>query len=96
MKPPTILPAPPVAPAPVAIGDGAALMPDLRGLSARDAALAAARLGLIVRLRGTGRVAAQVPQPGEEVAAGAACSLLLGDAAAPGAVAGAAADGTLR
>jgi cell division protein FtsI (penicillin-binding protein 3) len=89
-------PAPLAAPAPVSIGDGAALMPDLRGLSARDAALAAARLGLIVRLRGTGRVAAQVPQPGEEVAPGAACSLLLGDAAAPGAVAGTAADGTLR
>ena len=59
------------------------LMPDLRGRSAREAALLAARRGLIVELKGSGRVTAQTPQPGEEIETGAACVLVLGrDAAA--------------
>jgi cell division protein FtsI (penicillin-binding protein 3) len=54
------------------------LMPDLRGRSAREAALVAARRGLIVELKGSGRVRAQTPEPGQEIEAGAACVLVLG------------------
>jgi cell division protein FtsI (penicillin-binding protein 3) len=56
------------------------LMPDLRGTSAREGATAAARLGLIVELRGSGRVARQTPEPGAEVEAGMTCVLQLGGA----------------
>jgi cell division protein FtsI (penicillin-binding protein 3) len=60
------------------------LMPDLRGRSAREAALLAARRGLIVELKGSGRVTAQTPLPGEEIEAGSACVLVLGREPAPG------------
>jgi cell division protein FtsI (penicillin-binding protein 3) len=53
-------------------------MPDLRGRSARDAAVAAARRGLIVELEGSGRVLAQSPEPGTEIEPGHACLLVLG------------------
>ncbi len=53
-------------------------MPDLRGKPAREAALAAARRGLIVELKGTGSVIAQSPDAGTEIEAGAACVLTLG------------------
>ena len=47
-------------------------MPDLRGRSAREAALMAARRGLIVELRGSGRVRRpRRPEPGTEIEAGA-------------------------
>ena len=36
-------------------------MPDLRGRPAREAAIAAARRGLVVELRGSGQVVAQSP-----------------------------------
>jgi cell division protein FtsI (penicillin-binding protein 3) len=49
---------------------GPGRMPDLRGHAAREAALAAARQGLIVELRGSGRVVEQSPLPGAEVEAG--------------------------
>ena len=39
-------------------------MPDLRGRSAREAAIAAARRGLVVELKGSGRVIAQRPEAG--------------------------------
>jgi cell division protein FtsI (penicillin-binding protein 3) len=52
-------------------------MPDLRGLSAREAATLAARQGLIVELRGSGRVIAQAPAPGTEVEAVMTCVLTL-------------------
>jgi beta-lactam-binding protein with PASTA domain len=69
------------APPPAAEGDPG-LMPDLRGRSAREAALLAARRGLIVELKGSGRVVDQVPEPGTEIEAGATCVLTLrrGDA----------------
>jgi cell division protein FtsI (penicillin-binding protein 3) len=54
-----------------------ALMPDLRGRSAREAALVAARRGLIVELRGFGRVAEQTPAAGVEVEPGTRCVLTL-------------------
>src|SRR5204863_44299 len=44
-------------------GTDPGLMPDLRGASAREGATAAARLGLIVELKGTGRVVTQSPEP---------------------------------
>ena len=52
-------------------------MPDLRGLSAREAATLAARQGLIVELKGSGRVVAQAPAPGTEVEAVMTCVLTL-------------------
>lgn len=52
-------------------------MPDLRGRSAREAAIAAARQGLIVELKGSGRVLTQSPEPGAELEAGMTCLLTL-------------------
>jgi membrane peptidoglycan carboxypeptidase len=84
-------PGPPGPPqAPSAAGPGLAreaedprIMPDLRGESAREAAIAAARRGLIVELKGSGRVVAQTPEPGAEVEPGQNCVLeLSGDRAA--------------
>jgi cell division protein FtsI (penicillin-binding protein 3) len=54
------------------------LMPDLRGRSAREAAIVAARRGLIVELHGSGRVVSQSPEPGTEIEAGNTCVLALG------------------
>jgi cell division protein FtsI (penicillin-binding protein 3) len=56
---------------------GPGRMPDLRGRSAREAAIAAARRGLIVELSGSGRVVEQTPAPGVEIASGSACRLVL-------------------
>ncbi|MBN2371248.1 MAG: PASTA domain-containing protein [Vicinamibacteria bacterium] len=53
------------------------VMPDLHGRSARDAAVTAAKHGLVVRLRGFGRVSQQDPQPGSVVSAGDTCVLTL-------------------
>ncbi|HWX25601.1 MAG TPA: penicillin-binding transpeptidase domain-containing protein, partial [Vicinamibacteria bacterium] len=53
------------------------LMPDLRGVSAREAAIAAGRRGLVVVLHGTGRVVAQTPEPGTELETGMTCVLTL-------------------
>jgi cell division protein FtsI (penicillin-binding protein 3) len=69
-----------VAPAALLDHGDPALMPDLRGLSAREAALLAARRGLIVQLQGSGRVVAQLPEPGTEVETGIACLLRLSPA----------------
>jgi cell division protein FtsI (penicillin-binding protein 3) len=54
------------------------LMPDLRGRSAREAAIAVARRGLVVELQGSGHVVAQSPQPGAEIDPGNTCVLTLG------------------
>jgi cell division protein FtsI (penicillin-binding protein 3) len=54
------------------------LMPDLRGRPAREAAIAAARRGLVVELRGSGQVVAQSPEPGAEIEPGLTCLLTLG------------------
>jgi cell division protein FtsI (penicillin-binding protein 3) len=53
------------------------VMPDLRGASAREAALAAARRGLVVKLEGSGEVVAQKPEPGTEIENGMTCVLSL-------------------
>ncbi len=66
-------------PAAAPVDDGEpALMPDLRRRSAREAAIVAARRGLIVELHGSGRVVSQSPEPGTEIEAGNTCVLTLG------------------
>jgi cell division protein FtsI (penicillin-binding protein 3) len=55
-----------------------ARMPDLHGRSAREAAVWAARFGLIVELRGSGSVQAQAPEPGTTLEDGMTCVLTLG------------------
>jgi cell division protein FtsI (penicillin-binding protein 3) len=54
-----------------------ALMPDLTGRPAREAAIAAARRGLAVELRGSGRVVSQAPEPGTRLEPGMVCLLRL-------------------
>lgn len=54
------------------------LMPDLRGRSAREAAVWAARFGLIVELKGSGSVQSQTPEPGALLEDGMTCVLSLG------------------
>jgi membrane peptidoglycan carboxypeptidase len=57
------------------------LMPDLRGLSARDALRLISSLGLLARMTGDGFVVAQDPAPGSALERGEACALRLGRAA---------------
>jgi len=54
------------------------LMPDLRGLSARDALRSLARIGMSARLSGDGFVVEQSPVPGSALLRGEACTLKLG------------------
>lgn len=54
------------------------LMPELLGLSGREALRIAAQLGLHPRLRGNGRVVRQTPEPGVAVERGMACEIVLG------------------
>lgn len=63
-----------------------ATMPDLRGLSAREASAIAAHLGLVVALTGSGQVAAQNPTPGAAIEPGVTCTLALGRSAQTAAV----------
>jgi len=56
--------------------DGGGL-PDLRGMSARDALRELARLGLTARMQGAGVVTEQTPAPGSTIEPGAACTLVL-------------------
>jgi cell division protein FtsI (penicillin-binding protein 3) len=62
----------------------ARVMPDLRGRSAREAAIDAARRGLLVELHGSGRVFAQRPEPGTPVEPGSPCVLTLKQSAVAG------------
>ncbi|MEO8500163.1 MAG: penicillin-binding transpeptidase domain-containing protein [Vicinamibacteria bacterium] len=57
--------------------DDPRIMPDLRGLSLREAALLAARHGLSVEIHGQGVVAGQTPLPGTPLEPGMTCSLQL-------------------
>ena len=54
------------------------LMPDLRGLSAREALRSLARIGLIAKVSGDGFVLEQNPAPGDALVRGDACTLTLG------------------
>jgi len=53
------------------------LMPDLRGLSARDALRLLSRIGMSARLSGSGFVVDQRPQAGSPLVRGVACVLTL-------------------
>jgi cell division protein FtsI (penicillin-binding protein 3) len=68
----------PPRPAVLPPDDEPGFMPDLRGRSAREAAIAAARRGLVVELRGSGHVIVQSPEPGTEIEPGNTCVLTLG------------------
>jgi cell division protein FtsI (penicillin-binding protein 3) len=52
-------------------------MPDLRGLSAREALRLLSRIGLTARLSGSGFVVDQRPQAGSPLVRGDTCSLTL-------------------
>jgi cell division protein FtsI (penicillin-binding protein 3) len=54
------------------------LMPDLRGMSARDALRSLSRIGMTARLAGDGFVLEQSPAPGAALVRGEACTLRLG------------------
>jgi cell division protein FtsI (penicillin-binding protein 3) len=54
------------------------LMPDLRGLSGREALRLLSRIGLTARLSGDGVVVDQAPQPGAALVRGGTCQLKLG------------------
>jgi cell division protein FtsI (penicillin-binding protein 3) len=56
----------------------AGVMPDLRGLSAREAVQSLTRIGLRARLSGTGFVVEQSPEPGADLAQADAAMLRLG------------------
>ena len=60
---------PTVIPVMTAVGNRL-VMPDVRGLAARDAVRALGAIGLSVRLRGSGFVASQTPDAGQSVEAG--------------------------
>ena len=53
------------------------LIPDLRGLSARDAVLVLGPAGAAVQLAGTGLVSEQTPAPGAWIAEGDAVAIAL-------------------
>jgi len=82
-------PTPAAIPAIVAVHhpgpSGADVVPDLRGLSGREAVQTLARLGLSVRLRGSGMVVRQIPEPGEPLERGGASTLWLERYASEGA-----------
>jgi cell division protein FtsI (penicillin-binding protein 3) len=54
------------------------LMPDLRGLSGREALRLLSRIGMTARLSGDGVVIDQTPEPGAALVRGDACQLKLG------------------
>jgi cell division protein FtsI (penicillin-binding protein 3) len=58
-------------------------VPDLRGLSAREAMRSLAELGLTPRLRGSGIVVDQDPLPGMPLERGSVCMLILDRAPQP-------------
>jgi cell division protein FtsI (penicillin-binding protein 3) len=60
------------------VSDGSAgTVPDVRGLSAREAVRRLVRLGLAARLSGDGLVVSQEPQPGDSIEPGGTCVLRL-------------------
>jgi cell division protein FtsI (penicillin-binding protein 3) len=68
------LPQPPVL---SLVADTPGTVPDLRGLSAREAVHRLVKLGLSARLSGNGFVVSQDPQPGTALEAGGVCRLQL-------------------
>jgi cell division protein FtsI (penicillin-binding protein 3) len=72
---PTSLVLPPAAVPPAAGDDG--LVPDLRGVSAREAVRRLAHLGVTVRMHGQGVVVEQYPAAGTALERGMTCTLVL-------------------
>jgi cell division protein FtsI (penicillin-binding protein 3) len=64
------------------VADGPGTLPDLRGMSAREATRTLVKLGLTARLAGDGFVVAQDPQPGSPIDEGGVCRLTLARAPA--------------
>jgi len=52
------------------------VMPDLRGMSIRSALEVAGRLGMKIRISGTGKVKDQYPKPGRRIAGGKECVIV--------------------
>jgi cell division protein FtsI (penicillin-binding protein 3) len=80
-QPQDMVPRPAMAPATPALAaelTPAGQMPDLRGLSARDAIRTLTRVGLTARISGDGFVIEQSPQPGSLLGSGHECILTLG------------------
>jgi cell division protein FtsI (penicillin-binding protein 3) len=67
---------------------GQALMPDVRGLSGRDALRVLGAAGLAIKLHGDGVVSAQAPLPGEPIERGGTSVLQLRRTVAPPATSG--------
>jgi cell division protein FtsI/penicillin-binding protein 2 len=65
---------------PVSRPDGTPVVPDLRGLSARESLKLLAQLGLTARLRGVGVVTRQQPEAGAPIDRGSEATLWLGRA----------------
>jgi cell division protein FtsI (penicillin-binding protein 3) len=86
--------APLIGPAVVSLPvNGEAGVPDLTGMSAREASRELARLGLTARMQGAGFVVDQRPAPGSPLEPGAICTLILNrrpETGASGRLAGAA------
>src|SRR5688572_11832339 len=61
----------------VGADEGLRDLPDLRGLSAREALRVVTKMGLTARLTGSGVVASQTPAPGTPIEPGMACDLKL-------------------
>jgi membrane peptidoglycan carboxypeptidase len=61
----------------VGTNEGLRDLPDLRGLSAREALRVLTKLGLTARLTGNGTVTRQAPAPGTPIGPGMACELKL-------------------
>ncbi|MGH9218310.1 MAG: penicillin-binding transpeptidase domain-containing protein, partial [Vicinamibacterales bacterium] len=77
-EPVTTTAAPVVAPAVVALASNAEIgVPDLTGMSAREALRELARLGLSARMQGGGVVVQQHPPAGAALEPGATCTLVL-------------------
>ncbi len=67
-----------IVPAVAPLSAGQVVLPDLRGLSLRDALRLLARLGITPRMTGDGVVTEQEPVPGTPVDIGGTCRLALG------------------
>jgi cell division protein FtsI (penicillin-binding protein 3) len=65
------------------------LMPDLRGLSAREALKALSRIGMTAKMTGDGFVVDQRPEAGSPLVRGNACAVTLGRRGPPAATGGA-------
>jgi beta-lactam-binding protein with PASTA domain len=58
-------------------GDADSALPDLTGMSAREALRELARLGLTARMEGAGVVIDQMPAAGSPIEPGGSCTLVL-------------------